>query len=220
MRKSSAGRSVSKLIQWEEAVWCGASTGTANAQVLTPYPAISEYVAGMRFKFYAGNGLTNTGACTIDISGLGPISIYDPNWLNTALFPKIITQFRAYELLLISPTQALLVNPLYDLSTIGGLAATGTNQAGALQLTHKYNLVTSSTPASAYCVKLLPALAGMKMYVALTDTDNDIEVWPSGAELINTVNASFVVLRSGASTYVGEFECFFDGRWSANNKLY
>lgn len=50
--------------------WAGGSSGTANALTLTPTPAITSYGGGgLSYIFEALN--TNTGACTINISGLG-----------------------------------------------------------------------------------------------------------------------------------------------------
>ncbi len=54
-------------------LWGATVGGTADAITLTPSPAITLYSAGMRFAFLAtGN---NTGAATVNISGLGAKSI-------------------------------------------------------------------------------------------------------------------------------------------------
>ena len=55
-------------------VYCGNATGTANAIVLTPSPAITSYGGGVGYIFVAS--ATNTGNTTINISGLGPITVY------------------------------------------------------------------------------------------------------------------------------------------------
>jgi hypothetical protein len=49
-------------------IWCGTSGGSANAQTLTPSPAIAAYAAGQMFRFIAG--FTSTGALTLQVSGL------------------------------------------------------------------------------------------------------------------------------------------------------
>lgn len=54
--------------------WCGTSGGSANAQTLTPTPALAAYAAGQRLTFVAGFG--NTGATTINVSGLGTKSVF------------------------------------------------------------------------------------------------------------------------------------------------
>jgi hypothetical protein len=48
-------------------------TGSTNAYVTTPSPAPSAYVTGVKYCFRAASA--NTGACTINISGLGAKSI-------------------------------------------------------------------------------------------------------------------------------------------------
>ena len=50
-----------------------ATTGSANAYVLTPTPAITAYATGQVFWGIAN--FTNTGACTLNVSGIGAKSI-------------------------------------------------------------------------------------------------------------------------------------------------
>ena len=57
--------------------------GTANAITLTPSPAITAYAAGQRFTFIAGS--SNTGATTVNISGLGAKDIKRPDATLAAL---------------------------------------------------------------------------------------------------------------------------------------
>jgi hypothetical protein len=58
-----------RQVQAQAYIWCGTSGGSANAQTLTPSPAISAYAAGQMFRFIAG--FTSTGALTLQVSGLG-----------------------------------------------------------------------------------------------------------------------------------------------------
>ena len=51
----------------------GVDAGVVNAYAITLNPAPTVYVAGMIISFYANS--SNTGACTININGLGPKSI-------------------------------------------------------------------------------------------------------------------------------------------------
>lgn len=44
-------------------------TGTVNLCVITPVPAVTSYVSGQRFNFYPA--AVNTGASTLNVSGLG-----------------------------------------------------------------------------------------------------------------------------------------------------
>jgi hypothetical protein len=48
---------------------CGISGGTANALTLTPNPPVTSYGLGQEFIFSALH--TNTGSCTVNISGVG-----------------------------------------------------------------------------------------------------------------------------------------------------
>ena len=71
---NAAGAVWSAVYQPNGIIWCGTSTGSANAQVLTPVPAIAAYSTGLAYSFVAG--YTNTGATTIAISGLGTKNIF------------------------------------------------------------------------------------------------------------------------------------------------
>lgn len=51
------------------------SGGTANAQTLTYAVAPTAYVTGDSYAFIVGPGLTNTGATTLDVNGLGAIAV-------------------------------------------------------------------------------------------------------------------------------------------------
>lgn len=48
-------------------------TGSSNAYVITPVPAISSYVTGQQFTTIIAN--SNTGPSTLDVSGIGAIAI-------------------------------------------------------------------------------------------------------------------------------------------------
>ena len=54
-------------------VWCGTATGTANALVLTPSPAITAYAPGQAFIFKS-SAAGNTGNTVIAVSGLTNIT--------------------------------------------------------------------------------------------------------------------------------------------------
>jgi hypothetical protein len=61
-------------VQAEAFIWCGTMTGSADAGVLTPSPAITAYAAGQRFVWMASSNV-NTGAMTVAISGLSTIAV-------------------------------------------------------------------------------------------------------------------------------------------------
>ena len=67
---SAAGDSANLgQVQAQAYVWCGTMTGTADAGVLTPSPAITAYAAGQHFRWIASAN-ANTGAMTVAVSGL------------------------------------------------------------------------------------------------------------------------------------------------------
>lgn len=55
------------------AIYAGTSTGSSNAYVLTPSPAIASYTEGLRITFIAN--FANTSAATVAVSGLSAITI-------------------------------------------------------------------------------------------------------------------------------------------------
>lgn len=52
-------------------------TGTANAVLLAMAPSVATYAEGQKFRSH--KLVTNTGACTIDIDGLGPVALNAPD---------------------------------------------------------------------------------------------------------------------------------------------
>lgn len=54
--------------------YCGLATGTANAIILTPAVPVAAYAAGLSLAFIVA--ITNTGATTVNASGLGAVSIF------------------------------------------------------------------------------------------------------------------------------------------------
>jgi hypothetical protein len=87
-------------------IWCGTSGGSANAQTLTPSPAITAYAAGQKFLFIAG--ATNTSAVTINVSGLGAKSIFLSE-TNAAATGYMIRQGFLYEIIY-DGTQFIVLN--------------------------------------------------------------------------------------------------------------
>lgn len=57
------------------AEWCGASSGTANAQIIAPPPTLGAVVVGVSLQFLAGATLSNTGAATLTVTGIGTFAL-------------------------------------------------------------------------------------------------------------------------------------------------
>jgi hypothetical protein len=95
--------------QDSSATWAGTSGGTANAQTLTVSPSLPAYAAGQRFSFTVGAGLTNTGAATLNINGLGAKNIFSRHTAS-ALVANALIAGLTYEVLY-DGTQFLLRDP-------------------------------------------------------------------------------------------------------------
>jgi hypothetical protein len=87
-------------LQSNSATYLGQSTGTANAVVLTPSPAITNagYTGCLGFYTFAKDATSNTGACTININGLGAINLLDRS--GNALKAGMLQASNFYQLLL------------------------------------------------------------------------------------------------------------------------
>lgn len=96
-------------IQSNLATYIGTSTGTANAIVLTPNPAFTAYNAGVSgFYSFIKDATTNTAGCTIAISGLAAISLFDRE--GNALKAGMLIQSRMYNIYL-NGNNAYVLNP-------------------------------------------------------------------------------------------------------------
>lgn len=103
-------------------VWGGTAGGTADALTLTPVPAHTTYAAGKMFRFIAAG--TNTGAATVNVSGLGVKNIYNN---GSALAAGAIENGKIYEIVY-DGTQFNLsrwFNPLGVFAALSGAAFTG-----------------------------------------------------------------------------------------------
>jgi hypothetical protein len=106
-----------------------ADTGATNAYVTTPSPAPSAYVTGAQYRFKAASA--NTGACTINISGLGAKSIVKAaGGITTALVANDILSGQMC-ILIYDGTNMQIVSTL-------GNAAGGGGSAGWLVKTSNY----------------------------------------------------------------------------------
>jgi hypothetical protein len=65
---ATVGQAVSGALTWG-----GTSTGSANAQAISPSPGIGAYAAGQRFSFLAG--FTNSAGWTLAVSGLAATAV-------------------------------------------------------------------------------------------------------------------------------------------------
>ena len=97
-------------LQSNSATYIGQSSGTANAIVLTPTVPItnSGYSGLLGFYCFLKDASTNTGACTINVSGLGAVSLVDRE--GVALKAGMLQTSRLYNIYFNGNT-AYLLNP-------------------------------------------------------------------------------------------------------------
>jgi len=86
------------------------SAGSANAYTLTPNRTIGAYYTGQRHVFKAS--FSNTGAATLDVSGLGPKNIYKPTLSGLAALNGGEIQTNQYVDVLYDGTQFILLSML------------------------------------------------------------------------------------------------------------
>lgn len=93
-------------------------TGTTNALVITPNPAMTALTAGQAFWFKPAN-TTTTGSATINISGLGAVGI--ANWDGTLLLAGALIAGSYYLAVTAGPGNPIrVVNPSRLLGSFSG----------------------------------------------------------------------------------------------------
>ncbi len=98
-----------QLLQSNVLTYLGAAGGTANALTLTPTIPLAAYGSARFYTF--STTLANTGACTINISGLGVIPLV--NREGNALKAGALIASRFYRLL-IGVTSGFLFDPSHE----------------------------------------------------------------------------------------------------------
>lgn len=128
--------------------------GTADAITLTPSPAITAYANGQIFAFRAN--ATNTGAMTINISGLGAEALED--YRSAALAAGDVTSGRAYLVIRTGGEWRIIaglpVDAANDLVGVTPIANGGT--AGATAQAGIGALVAALTQVTAASADLIP----------------------------------------------------------------
>lgn len=123
----------------------GQTTGSANAYVLTPGSALSALKNGTRVIFEAS--FSNTGAATLNVSGLGAIDLNAQN--DVALTAGAIASGSTYIAVYEASTNAWLVlNPTYDtgayVPTLTAVANVAASTAGVCTWSRVGFVVTGS----------------------------------------------------------------------------
>jgi len=82
-------------VQGEASSWSGVATGSENALLLTPTPAITAYAAGQRFVFVASSS-ANTGAVVVNVNSVGVKAVENA---GSALIADDIDADRMYQII-------------------------------------------------------------------------------------------------------------------------
>lgn len=162
------------------AIWGGTSGGTANAQTLTLTPAITAYVAGQRFRFIAG--FTNTAAATLNVNGVGAVSIV-LSTMGGALTNSYLEAGLTYEVLHNGTNFRLLNDPALikrgDYDYLG--QSTGT--ANALVLTSTGPRLTSTALYKVFLFASNLTNTGAVTVAIDGLTAINVTSWPDGTAL-------------------------------------
>jgi len=86
--------------------WVGTVGGTGNAITLSPSPAIASYTAGQVFRFLSASA--NTGAVTVNVSGLGVKNVRNNNGAMALVSGDITAN--TVQQIIYDGTQFILVN--------------------------------------------------------------------------------------------------------------
>ncbi len=174
--------------------WCGTATGTANALVLTPAIPSTAYTAGVVYYFKSG-AAANTGATTVNISGLGAIAIQDN---GSALSGSEIQPNQWYQLLIdATTTAAQLLNVINSLTIPQTLALAAVSFSGA---------VISTKAAAAGYSRISPnqcQLSGNASFVTLTNSTTTTISAPSAnatAVIVELTNLVYGINGGAAGT--------------------
>lgn len=129
----------------------GTSTGTANAIVLTPSVPVLTYSQPQVYSFFK-DATTNTGACTINISGLGAVTLYDRE--GNAVKAGMLQTNRFYNIYVNG--SAYLLNP----STIFQSYTPTLTQSATVTYTNNYSKYIAETGRVTFQAMLTATSAG------------------------------------------------------------
>jgi len=121
--------------------YVASDSGSSNAYVIAPSPAITGYVAGQKFAFLAAN--VSSGASTLNVSGLGVKNVY---YQNAAISGAMI-KAGALILVVYDGTQFQMLSPADTfLSGTVAIASGGTGATSAAAAATALGVGTGSSP--------------------------------------------------------------------------
>ena len=97
---ATAGNQFAVVSQLQSGVYTygGIATGTANAIVISVFPAITAYSAGMSIRFKAASTNT-TGGVTVNLNGLGAVALRSAEAAGDHLFAAEIVAGQIYDIM-------------------------------------------------------------------------------------------------------------------------
>lgn len=180
-----AATAATDAMQLQQLVVSGAvyqtSGGSSNAYTLTPSPAITAYAEGQRFFFKANH--TNTGSATMDVSGLGAVSLLNTPGGNT-----------------ISAAGAITSGIIYEIVYNGSNFCVVSNHG---QVVGKTLTIDGADGAS------ISATADTSIALSVTHTDNDTLALAAACSHATFIGTVFRLLATRAATNAYNFAQFY-----------
>ncbi len=158
------------------------STGSANAYIVTLTPALGSYTAGTLVQFKAN--FTNTGACTVNVNGLGAIAIKKLNNLDL-VSGDIATD--------------MIVELQYDGSVFEMLCPVAKTFPVKI-----YDGVIDTGSSTAYVMTLVPAITAYSTYQEFTFRATNANTTNTPTLNVNGLGAVTIVNSDGSSVYPGQ----------------
>jgi hypothetical protein len=100
-------------------IWCSTATGTANALLLSPSPAITAYAAGQVFRFKS-SASANTAATTVAVSGLTATAIQNQGTalaggeIEASKWYQVLYDGAAFQLMALQPAYTTDATPIVN----------------------------------------------------------------------------------------------------------
>jgi hypothetical protein len=215
---------------WGRIQGANASTGSANAYVLTPSAALAAYVTGERYSFRAS--FANTGAATLNISGLGaktikkmsPFGKADLAANDIVNLSPVTVEYDGTDLILCTPVANIANAASETVAGVAEIATQAETNAGTDDVRFVTPLKMTATSATAHSfATALPRsyLAGYGLANNATDATNDIDIAVGAARddgnAANIVLASALTKQLDAAWAVGTNAGLLDTGAVANN---
>jgi hypothetical protein len=185
--------------------WLGNTTGSANAQTVTPSITPTTLVAGMRFSLGIGSGLTNTGATTLKIGALAAKNVFS-KVTAAALVGGELQASRMYTVIY-DGTQFILLDPSI---TIASYDSAGTNAGTATQVTTDIAICNYDGSGSGF--KLPDAFTGRRLQM-LTHGFASISVYPATGDNINGSSGPITFVAGGSDYLNLDFVAISNTDW-------